>query len=128
VSSVPNDLRYTKEHEWVKVVNETVVRVGITDYAQSALGDIVYLSLPAVGTSLTAGQTCGEVESTKSVSDIYAPLDGVVKVINDAAVAEPSVINSSPYEAGWLMELEVPSASIAETLLDANAYLGLTST
>ena len=125
---MPNDLRYTKEHEWVKVVSETVVRVGITDYAQSALGDIVYLSLPAVGTSLAAGQTCGEVESTKSVSDIYAPLDGVVKVINDAAVAEPSVINSSPYEAGWLMELEVPSASIAETLLDANAYLGLTST
>jgi glycine cleavage system H protein len=125
---VPNDLRYTKEHEWVKVVSETVVRVGITDYAQSALGDIVYLSLPAAGTSLTAGQTCGEVESTKSVSDIYAPLDGVVKVINDAAVTEPSVINSSPYEAGWLMELEVPSASIAETLLDANAYLGLTST
>jgi len=125
---VPNDLRYTKEHEWVKVVSETVVRVGITDYAQSALGDIVYLSLPAVGTSLAAGQTCGEVESTKSVSDIYAPLNGVVKVINDAAVAEPSVINSSPYEAGWLMELEVPSASIAETLLDANAYLGLTST
>jgi len=128
VSAVPNDLRYTKEHEWVKVVSETVVRVGITDYAQSALGDIVYLSLPAVDTSLTAGQTCGEVESTKSVSDIYAPLNGVVKVINDAAVAEPSVINSSPYEAGWLMELEVPSASIAETLLDANAYLGLTST
>ena len=128
MSSVPNDLRYTKEHEWVKVVSETVVRVGITDYAQSALGDIVYLSLPAVGTSLAAGQTCGEVESTKSVSDIYAPLNGVVKVINDAAVAEPSVINSSPYEAGWLMELEVPSASIAETLLDANAYLGLTST
>lgn len=125
---MPNDLRYTKEHEWVKVVSETGVRVGITDYAQSALGDIVYLSLPAVGTSLTAGQTCGEVESTKSVSDIYAPLDGVVKVVNDAAVAEPSVINSSPYEAGWLMELEVPSASIAETLLDANAYLGLTST
>ena len=125
---MPHDLRYTKEHEWVKVVGETVVRVGITDYAQSALGDIVYLSLPAVGTSLAAGQTCGEVESTKSVSDIYAPLDGVVKVINDAAVAEPSVINSSPYEAGWLMELEVPSASIAETLLDANAYLGLTST
>jgi len=125
---VPNDLRYTKEHEWVKVVSETVVRVGITDYAQSALGDIVYLSLPAVGTSLAAGQTCGEVESTKSVSDIYAPLNGVVKVINDAAVTEPSVINSSPYEAGWLMELEVPSASIAETLLDANAYLGLTST
>ena len=125
---MPNDLRYTKEHEWVKVVSETVVRVGITDYAQSALGDIVYLSLPAVGTSLAAGQTCGEVESTKSVSDIYAPLNGVVKVINDAAVTEPSVINSSPYEAGWLMELEVPSASIAETLLDANAYLGLTST
>ena len=125
---MPNDLRYTQEHEWVKVVSETVVRVGITDYAQSALGDIVYLSLPAVGTSLAAGQTCGEVESTKSVSDIYAPLNGVVKVINDAAVAEPSVINSSPYEAGWLMELEVPSASIAETLLDANAYLGLTST
>jgi len=125
---VPNDLRYTKEHEWVKVISETVVRVGITDYAQSALGDIVYLSLPAVGTSLAAGQTCGEVESTKSVSDIYAPLDGVVKVINDAAVTEPSVINSSPYEAGWLIELEVPSASIAETLLDANAYLGLTST
>ncbi|MBM3723602.1 MAG: glycine cleavage system protein GcvH [Actinobacteria bacterium] len=128
MSAVPNDLRYTKEHEWVKVISETVVRVGITDYAQSALGDIVYLSLPAVGTSLAAGQTCGEVESTKSVSDIYAPLDGVVKVINDAAVTEPSVINSSPYEAGWLIELEVPSASIAETLLDANAYLGLTST
>jgi glycine cleavage system H protein len=101
--------------------------VGITDYAQSALGDIVYLSLPAVGTQLLAGQTCGEVESTKSVSDIYAPVDGVVKAINDAAAAEPSVINTSPYERGWLMDIEVPSASVTESLLGADDYLKLTT-
>ena len=104
-----------------------MVRVGITEYAQRALGDIVYLSLPAVGSVLVAGQTCGEVESTKSVSDIYAPLDGVVKAINDTAVAEPSVINSSPYDQGWLMDLELPNSAVAETLLDSTAYLSLTS-
>lgn len=128
MSQIPPELKYTKEHEWVRTVSDGVVRVGITDYAQSALGDIVYLSLPAVGTHVAAGSTCGEVESTKSVSDIYAPIDGEVVSINDAAVADPAVINTSPYESGWLMDLAVGDASQIDALLDASGYSGLVAT
>jgi glycine cleavage system H protein len=126
MSTLPESLRYTKEHEWVEERSENVVRVGITDFAQNALGDIVYLSLPEVGRQLQAGATCGEVESTKSVSDIYAPVSGQVTAINDAAVSEPSVINTSPYQEGWLFEVSVSDESEMASLLDAAAYQELT--
>lgn len=127
MSNAPDSLKYTKEHEWVELRNDNVVRVGITDFAQNSLGDIVYLSLPEVGRKLTAGDTCGEVESTKSVSDIYAPVSGEVVAINSDAVNEPSVINTSPYEHGWLFDVALANPSDVETLLTAVAYLELTN-
>lgn len=127
MSNAPDSLKYTKEHEWVELRNDNVVRVGITDFAQNSLGDIVYLSLPEVGRKLTAGDTCGEVESTKSVSDIYAPVSGEVVAINGDAVNEPSVINTSPYENGWLFDVTLANPSDVETLLSAAAYLELTN-
>lgn len=127
MSNAPDSLKYTKEHEWVELRNDNVVRVGITDFAQNSLGDIVYLSLPEVGRKLTAGDTCGEVESTKSVSDIYAPVSGEVVAINGDAVNEPSVINTSPYENGWLFDVALANPSDVETLLSAAAYLELTN-
>lgn len=127
MSNAPDSLKYTKEHEWVEFRNDNVVRVGITDFAQNSLGDIVYLSLPEVGRKLTAGDTCGEVESTKSVSDIYAPVSGEVVAINSDAVNEPSVINTSPYEHGWLFDVALANPSDVETLLTAVAYLELTN-
>lgn len=127
MSNAPDSLKYTKEHEWVELRNDNVVRVGITDFAQNSLGDIVYLSLPEVGRKLTAGDTCGEVESTKSVSDIYAPVSGEVVAINGDAVNEPSVINTSPYEHGWLFDVALANPSDVETLLSAAAYLELTN-
>ncbi len=127
MSNAPDSLKYTKEHEWVELRNDNVVRVGITDFAQNSLGDIVYLSLPEVGRKLTAGDTCGEVESTKSVSDIYAPISGEVVAINSHAVNEPSVINTSPYEHGWLFDVALANPSDVETLLTAVAYLELTN-
>jgi len=127
MSQAPDSLRYTKEHEWVKLLEDGVLRVGITDFAQNALGDIVYLNLPAVGQALEAGQTCGEVESTKSVSDIFAPVQGEVVKINEAAVGEPSVINTSPYEEGWLFDVKVSDVSILDSLLTSAAYQELTS-
>ncbi len=109
MSSIPENLSYTKEHEWVSKISPAVYRIGITDYAQSALGDIVYLQLPKVGDLLTAGKVCGEIESTKSVSEIFAPVSGKVVAINGALSANPEVINSDPYGAGWLAEIEVSS-------------------
>ena len=103
----PEDLKYTAEHEWIRVVSDTNVRFGITEYAQDALGDIVYVSLPDPGTVLTAGDTCGEVESTKSVSDVYAPLTGTVVARNEALVATPEVVNADPYGEGWMVEVEL---------------------
>ncbi len=125
----PEDLKYTAEHEWLRPMGEgddAVVRVGITSYAQEALGDIVFVTLPAVGTELTSGQAVGEVESTKSVSDVYAPMAGTVTAVNDALETAPEVVNSDPYGDGWMFELR-PAAGVreameAEALLDAAAY------
>ena len=118
----PEDLRYSTEHEWVREGNGNVVRVGITDYAAEQLGDIVYVSLPTVGEEVAAGDACGELESTKSVSDVFSPLSGVVTTVNEALVDTPEVINADPYGDGWLYELEVSDDSDSDDLLDADAY------
>src|SRR5690606_11933801 len=102
MSEIPGDLRYTAEHEWIRDVGDGVVRAGITAYAAEALGDVVYVSLPAVGDSVTGGQSCGEVESTKSVSDLYAPADGEVVAVNEALDVSPEVVNTDPYGEGWM--------------------------
>jgi len=124
----PADLRYTAEHEWISPSSSETggLRVGITDYAQEALGDIVFVTLPEVGTTVTAGQSLGEVESTKSVSDVYAPFDGTITARNEALDANPEIVNSNPYVEGWLVEItpsEGPEAALASpALLDAAAY------
>ena len=123
MSDVPDELKYTAEHEWVRSnASSTTVRVGITDYAQSALGDVVYVSLPEVGAQITKGSAVGEVESTKSVSDIYAPLSGTFTARNDALESTPELINSAPYEDGWLIEIEVSDPAEQGDLLDAATY------
>lgn len=127
MSNVPSDLRYTKEHEWVRSVAELRLQVGITDYAQSALGDIVYIQLPKVGESIAQGKVCGEVESTKSVSEIYAPVTGTVVAVNAALDSAPESMNSDPYGAGWIFEVEVSSASDADALLTDSEYQALIS-
>ena len=118
----PDDLRYTAEHEWVRSGEAGAVRVGITAYAQGELGDVVYVSLPAVGERVVAGTSCGEVETTQSVSDLYAPLDGVVTASNEHLEGSPELVNSDPYGEGWLLELRPDDASAATSLLDAAAY------
>jgi glycine cleavage system H protein len=120
----PEDLKYTSEHEWVRSPGEAEgsVRVGITDYAQDALGDIVYVSLPEVGAEIDDGSAVGELESTKSVSDIYAPLAGTVVARNEALDATPEMVNSDPYGEGWLFELTPTDPSAVEGLMDAAAY------
>ena len=120
----PEDLRYTPEHEWVRTTGETVV-VGITQYAQDALGDIVYVDLPAVGTVLSAGGPCGEVESTKSVSEIYAPIAGEVVATNAQLDGAPETVNSDPYGDGWLVEIKPADPAQVDALLDAAAYTAL---
>jgi glycine cleavage system H protein len=123
MSDVPDDLKYTADHEWVRVTEGSkTVRVGITDYAQSALGDVVYVSLPEVGSGVAKGAAVGEVESTKSVSDIYAPLTGTVTARNDRLDETPDLVNSDPYGEGWILELEVTDDSELDGLLDAAAY------
>ncbi len=124
MSSIPNELSYTKEHEWVSVVDLTFT-MGITDYAQAALGDIVYVQLPKVGEAVVAGKVCGEVESTKSVSDIYAPVTGTIVAINDSLSNSPESINSDPYGGGWLAKIEVTAAP--SDLLTASQYGELTA-
>lgn len=121
---IPEDLQYTADHEWVSTTADGTIRVGITHFAQDSLGDIVYVSLPQVGDQLVAGQTCGEVESTKSVSDLYAPVSGEVVARNDAVETAPETINSDPYGDGWLVEIR-PSAP-PESLLAAAEYQALT--
>jgi len=121
----PDDLTYTAEHEWVRDLGDGVVRFGITDHAQDALGDIVFVTLPKVGVTLTAGEPCGEVESTKSVSDVYAPVSGKVLRCNEAVETAPETLNSDPYGAGWLVELRVEGA--LPTLMAAGEYEGLIS-
>lgn len=117
----PAGLRYTAEHEWVRSEGD-VVRIGITSFAQEALGDVVYVSLPGVGETVTAGDTCGEVESTKSVSDLYAPVSGEVTAVNPALDATPELVNSDPYGEGWMYELRPADAADVEALLDVDAY------
>jgi glycine cleavage system H protein len=124
MSSIPTELSYTKEHEWVSSV-DSIFTMGITDYAQAALGDIVYVQLPKVGESVVAGKVCGEVESTKSVSDIYAPVTGTIVAINDALSNSPETINSDPYGAGWLAKIEVTTAP--SDLLTAAQYVEITA-
>ena len=122
----PENLKYTSEHEWVRIPGEVegAVRIGITHFAQDALGDIVYVSLPEVGESVAAGTTVGELESTKSVSDVYAPLTGEVVARNDALDATPELVNNDPYAGGWLFEVVSSDASQLDGLLDASAYEG----
>ena len=129
----PDDLKYTAEHEWLRVIgsgDDATVRVGITAYAQEALGDIVFVTLPAVGAELEAGQSVGEVESTKSVSDVYAPLAGTVTATNEVLETSPETINADPYGEGWMFELRpaggVEQALTSSHLLDAAGYAGLT--
>jgi len=124
MSSIPNELSYTKEHEWVSSV-DLIFTMGITDYAQAALGDIVYVQLPKVGEAVVAGKVCGEVESTKSVSDIYAPVTGTIVAINDALSNSPETINSDPYGGGWLAKIEVSAAP--SDLLTAAQYTEITA-
>jgi len=124
---IPEDLRYTAEHEWVAGASGGPVRVGITHFAQDALGDIVYVQLPDPGTAVTAGDAFGEVESTKSVSEIYAPLTGTVVARNDKLAEEPEVINTDPYGAGWLVEIEPADPAAVDGLLTASAYGELTA-
>ena len=128
MSDIPPDLYYTAEHEWVRRSGEDTARIGITDFAQSALGDVVFVQLPDVGTELTAGESFGEVESTKSVSDLYAPVSGKVSAVNGDLDGSPQLVNSDPYGAGWLLDVQVSDAAGLEsaiaTLLDAEAYRG----
>jgi glycine cleavage system H protein len=122
----PDDLKYTQEHEWVRSPGESEgsVRVGITHFAQDALGDIVYVSLPAVGDAVMAGAACGELESTKSVSDVYAPVDGEVVAVNESLDATPELVNSDPYGGGWLYELVPTDPETLDGLMDATTYQG----
>ncbi|WP_322759933.1 glycine cleavage system protein GcvH [Frankia sp. Cr2] len=117
----PEDLKYTTEHEWIRVTSGTV-RVGITSFAQDALGDIVFVTLPAVGDRVQAGEPFGEVESTKSVSDVYAPVSGEVIARNEVLDSTPELVNSDPYGEGWLVEVAVDDAGVTDSLLDADAY------
>ncbi|OLR94529.1 glycine cleavage system protein GcvH [Actinokineospora bangkokensis] len=123
---IPEELRYTEEHEWVATRTETLVRVGITEYAQQQLGDVVHVQLPEVGERVEQGSPIGEVESTKSVSELFAPLTGEVTAVNDEAVDQPELLNSDPYGEGWLVEIEVDDPDTLDGLLDAEAYTPLT--
>ncbi|HEU5333679.1 MAG TPA: glycine cleavage system protein GcvH [Actinocrinis sp.] len=124
MAEFPEDLKYTEEHEWVRAgVEGGAVRVGITDFAQDALGDIVFVTLPQVGAAVTAGEPCGELESTKSVSDVYAPVTGTVAAVNGALDANPELVNSDPYGEGWMFEVETDGGADAlDGLLDAAGY------
>ena len=125
MSDIPAELYYTEEHEWVQRTGDDTVRVGITDYAQSALGDVVFVQLPDVGGDVTAGDSFGEVESTKSVSDLYAPVSAKVVAVNGDLEANPQLVNSDPYGEGWLVDLQIDGTSLEDALrglLDADGY------
>ncbi|MCX5044356.1 glycine cleavage system protein GcvH [Aldersonia sp. NBC_00410] len=128
-TALPEDLRYTEEHEWVLRTGPTTVRVGITDYAQEQLGDVVFVQLPAEGDEVTAGESLGEVESTKSVSDIFAPLTAKVVAVNGDLEASPEMVNSDPYGGGWLVELSVDDEQVLDAALgntlDVAGYRGV---
>jgi len=122
--TIPEDLRYSSDHEWISLQG-TRVRMGITDYAQDALGDVVYVQVPEVGTVVATGQTMSEVESTKSVSDIYAPVAGTIVAVNDTLAVAPESLNSDPYGTGWICEIEMSNAAEIDALLDATGYRSL---
>lgn len=128
VSDVPADLHYTADHEWVRRTGDNTVRVGITDFAQSSLGDVVFVQLPEAGGAITAGEAFGEVESTKSVSDLYAPLSATVADVNGDLEANPQLVNSEPYGGGWLLDLRAEDSASLDAaltgLMDAEAYRG----
>jgi glycine cleavage system H protein len=121
VTTIPEDLKYTSEHEWVRGTGP-VVEVGITDFAQDSLGDIVFVTLPEVGAKIEAGTPCGELESTKSVSDLYAPVEGTVAEVNTALDANPELVNSDPYGEGWIFKVELADGADPNALLDAVGY------
>ena len=125
MSSIPDNLQYTKEHEWVSVKGSNIYRMGITDFAQAALGDIVYVQLPKVGEAVTADKVCGEVESTKSVSEIFAPVTGKIVTINDSLASTPELVNQDPYGNGWLAEIEV--SGTPSGLLSSSEYGQITA-
>ena len=127
MAEIPPDLRYTNDHEWARVTEGNIVRVGITDYAQNSLGDIVFVSVHGMDSTVESGDTFGEVESTKSVSDLYAPVTGSVVARNEALDDQPDLVNSDPYGAGWIAEIEVDDLSVLDSLLDAQAYGQLTA-
>lgn len=122
--NVPEDLKYSSDHEWVRV-SGTTVRIGITDYAQDALGDVVFVQAPATGSTVAMGATFSEVESTKSVSDIYAPVSGRVVAVNERLAAEPELVNSDPYGEGWICDIEMSETSDLGALMDAAGYRNL---
>ena len=123
---IPSELRYSSDHEWAKA-NGDVIRIGITDYAQDALGDVVFVDLPKVGAALDAHATLGEVESTKSVSEIYSPVSGTVTAVNDSLSTSPEFVNSDPYGEGWICEITTTSSADYDALLDAEGYSTLTN-
>ncbi len=122
--NIPEDLRYSADHEWARLSGNSI-RIGITDYAQDALGDVVFVQIPTVGAVVALGQSFSEVESTKSVSDIYAPLSGKVSRVNDALVQSPELLNSDPYGDGWICEIELSDPAQFEQLLTSSAYQSL---
>jgi glycine cleavage system H protein len=119
--NIPKDLRYSREHEWVRV-DDATARIGITDFAQSSLGDVVFVQLPDIGLEIVAGASASEIESTKSVSDVYVPVSGTVHAVNEALVENPELVNSDPYGEGWILEVKLADASELDALLDADAY------
>jgi glycine cleavage system H protein len=123
--NIPSDLRYSTDHEWVRV-DGSVVTIGITEYAQDALGDVVFVEMPEQGAAVAAGETFSEVESTKSVSDIYAPVTGSISAVNEALEAQPELLNSDPYGDGWICRIEMSDPSELDGLMDADAYRTLT--
>ena len=122
MSNIPSHLKYTESHEWVSVEEDGSVRIGISDHAQEALGDLVYVELPAVGDEIGQGDPCAVVESVKAASDIYAPVSGKVTAVNEALDDEPAIINSDPYDDGWLFQLELSDSSELDGLKDAETY------
>ena len=123
--NIPEDLRYSAEHEWVRLTGSTA-RIGITDFAQDSLGDVVFVQLPDVGLDAVAGASVSEIESTKSVSDVYVPVSGVVSAVNEALADQPELVNQDPYGQGWMFEMEVGDPSEVDAMLDAAAYKALT--
>ena len=123
---IPEDLRYTENHEWVRLESDGAVRVGISDYAQDALGDVVYVDLPDVGRSVEAGESIAEVESTKSVNDVSTPVSGVVATVNEPLMDTPELVNSDPFGAGWFLTITPAEGESIDALMDAVAYTALT--